>query len=125
MFSSLKTAHCSRSRARPLLCGRSGERCKYRRERSRGGRGTDRHCRHRCLRLHGNSVREVVERLAARDLPFIFYTGQTETPTAASWPSVPFLAKPLPAGQVVDMLARVVSAKAGLSSGKNEMRDPV
>jgi DNA-binding NtrC family response regulator len=77
------------------------------------------------LRLHGNSVREVVERLAARDLPFIFYTGQTETPTAASWPGVPFVAKPLPAGQVVDMLARVVSAKAKLRSSKNEMRDPV
>jgi hypothetical protein len=38
---------------------------------------------------------------------------------------VPFLAKPLPAGQVVDMLARVVSAKAKLRSSKNEMRDPV
>ena len=65
------------------------------------------------LRLHGNSVREVVERLAARDLPFIFYTGQTETPTAASWPSVPCLVKPLPAKEVVEMLARVMSAKGG------------
>jgi DNA-binding NtrC family response regulator len=61
------------------------------------------------LRLNGNSVRGVVQRLAKRDPPFIFYTGQTETPTAASWPAVPFLAKPLPAGQVVDVLVRVVS----------------
>jgi DNA-binding NtrC family response regulator len=38
------------------------------------------------LRLHGHSVRSVVERLSARDLPFIFYSGHTETPTAASWP---------------------------------------
>src|SRR5438128_9633366 len=60
------------------------------------------------LRLHGHSVRDVVERIAARDLPFIFYTGQTETPTAAAWPSVPILLKPLPAREVVDMLARVV-----------------
>jgi hypothetical protein len=52
-------------------------------------------------------------RLAARDLPFIFYTGQTETPTAASWPSVPCLVKPLPAKEVVEMLARVMSAKGG------------
>jgi DNA-binding NtrC family response regulator len=72
------------------------------------------------LRLHGQSVRSVVERLATRDLPFIFYSGHTETPTAASWPSVPFLVKPLPAGQVVDMLARVVSAKSGRSSSQDD-----
>jgi DNA-binding NtrC family response regulator len=65
------------------------------------------------LRLHGHSVRDVVERLAARSLPFVFYSGQMETPTAASWPSVPFLLKPLPAGQVVDMLVRVVAVNAG------------
>jgi DNA-binding NtrC family response regulator len=63
------------------------------------------------LRLNGRSVRDVVERLGARDLPFIFYSGHTETPTAASWPRVPFLTKPLPADQVVEMLARVLAAK--------------
>jgi hypothetical protein len=63
------------------------------------------------LRLHGQSVREAVERLSARDLPFLFYTGHGETPTAASWPSVPLLLKPLPPGEVVGMLARVVSMK--------------
>jgi DNA-binding NtrC family response regulator len=62
-------------------------------------------------RLHGQSVRNVVELLATRDLPFIFYSGNAETPTAASWPSVPFLVKPLLAAQVVDMLARVVATK--------------
>ena len=72
------------------------------------------------LRLHGQSVRDVVERLGARGLPFIFYTGQTETPTAASWPSVPLLVKPTPAGEVVDMLARIVSAKGGRISFPNE-----
>ena len=65
------------------------------------------------LRLHGQSVRNVVELLATRDLPFIFYSGNAETPTAASWPSVPFLVKPLLATQVVDMLARVVATKRG------------
>ena len=73
------------------------------------------------LRLHGQSVREAVERLAARDLPFLFYSGHTETPTAASWPSVPFLIKPLPPAEVVDMLARTVSAKHGRA---DEKRDP-
>jgi DNA-binding NtrC family response regulator len=68
------------------------------------------------LRLHGQSVRNVVELLATRDLPFIFYSGNAETPTAASWPSVPFLVKPLLATQVVDMLARVVATKRGRTS---------
>ena len=76
------------------------------------------------LRLHGHSVWDVVERLATRDLPFIFYSGHTDTPTAASLPSVPFLVKPLPAGQVVDMLARVVSAKGSRISSQDEKRDP-
>jgi DNA-binding NtrC family response regulator len=77
------------------------------------------------LRLHGHSVRSVVERLSARDLPFIFYSGHSETPTGASWPSVPFLIKPLPAREVIDMLARVVSAKGGRVPSQDEKRDPV
>jgi DNA-binding NtrC family response regulator len=76
------------------------------------------------LRLHGHSVRDVVERIAARDLPFIFYTGQTETPTAAAWPGVPILLKPLPAKEVVDMLARVLSAKGGRVPGQEERPGP-
>ncbi len=77
------------------------------------------------LRLHGQSVRDAVERLVARNLPFVFYSGQTESTTAASWPSVPFLLKPLPAKEVVDMPARVVSAMAGHSSITNEKGGPI
>jgi len=77
------------------------------------------------LRLHGHSVRDVVERLATRNLAFVFYTGQTETATAASWPSVPFLLKPLPAKEVVEMLARVVSTRGGRISSQDEKRGPV
>ena len=77
------------------------------------------------LCLHGHSVRDVVERLAARNLPFVFYSGHMETPTAASWPSVPFLIKPLPAGQVVDMVVRVVAVKAGAISIPSEKGGPV
>jgi DNA-binding NtrC family response regulator len=68
------------------------------------------------LRLHGHSVRDVVERLVTRDLAFVFYSGDAETLTARSWPSVPFLIKPLLAAQVVDMLARVVATKRGKPS---------
>jgi DNA-binding NtrC family response regulator len=76
------------------------------------------------LRLHGQSVREAVERLAARDLPFLFYSGHTETPTAASWPRVPFLAKPLPATEVVDMLTRIVSTKAARTVDQTKKQEP-
>jgi len=64
------------------------------------------------LRLHGHSVREVVQQLASRKLPFIFYTGQSETPTASSWPTVPILVKPLPANEVVSGLAGLICQRA-------------
>ncbi len=63
------------------------------------------------LRLNGQSVREAVQRLTDRDLPFIFYSGLDGTPTARSWPQVPLLFKPLPAEEVAETLARVVSAR--------------
>ena len=66
------------------------------------------------LSLHGCSVREVVERLTARDIAFIFYSGHGETPTAAAWASVPFLVKPIPAADVVEMLAHVIAERRGL-----------
>jgi len=64
------------------------------------------------LRLNGQSVREAVQRLTDRDLPFIFYSGLDATPTARSWPKVPLLFKPLPPEEVAQALARVVSARA-------------
>src|SRR4029078_13194299 len=77
------------------------------------------------LRLHERSVRGVVERLLTRNLAFVFYTGQTEATTAGSWPSVPLLLKPLPAKEVVDMLARAVSTKVGPRAITNEKTYPL
>ena len=62
------------------------------------------------LRLNGQSVREAVQQLAERDLPFIFYSGLDATPTARSWPKVPLLFKPRPPEDVADALAKVVAA---------------
>ncbi len=76
------------------------------------------------LSLHGCSVSEVVERLIARNIAFIFYSGHAETPTAAPWASVPILVKPVPADQVIDMLARVVSAKSARATDRAEKQDP-
>ena len=70
------------------------------------------------LRLNGQSVREAVQALTDRNLPFIFYSGLEATPTARSWPKVPLLLKPLPPEEVANTLARVASAhpKATTSS---------
>ena len=70
------------------------------------------------LRLNGQSVREAVQALTDRNLPFIFYSGLEATPTARSWPKVPLLLKPLPPEEVANNLARVASAhpKATTSS---------
>jgi DNA-binding NtrC family response regulator len=62
------------------------------------------------LRLNGKSVRDAVQVLIDRDLPFIFYSGLEATPTAASWPRVPLLFKPLPSEAVANTLAQVVAA---------------
>ena len=70
------------------------------------------------LRLSGQSVRDAVQALADRNLPFVFYTGLEATPTARSWPKVPLLLKPLPPEEVASTLARVASVhpKATTSS---------
>ena len=62
------------------------------------------------LRLNGQSVRDAVQTLTDRNLPFIFYSGLEGTPTARSWPKVPLLLKPLPPEEVASTLARVASA---------------
>jgi DNA-binding response OmpR family regulator len=62
------------------------------------------------LRLGGQSVRDAVQRLTDRNVPFIFYTGLAETPTARSWPKVPLLLKPLPPDEVAGTLGRVAAA---------------
>lgn len=65
------------------------------------------------LRLHGRSVREVVVRLTERTVPFIFYSGHLDTPTARALASVPIIFKPASSAQVVATLARVVTAANG------------
>ena len=97
----------------------------YRRECTRGCRVASVTAAIVDLRLHERSVRDVVERLAIRNLPFVFYSGQTETHTASSWPGVPLLLKPLPPKEVVEMLARVVAVKASGISIPSKKGGPV
>ena len=68
------------------------------------------------LRLHGQSVRQVVDRLASRKLPFLFYTGQAETPTAASWPACSIPSQTPPSQEVVDTWRRLPPPGRGLAS---------
>jgi DNA-binding response OmpR family regulator len=60
------------------------------------------------LRLQDGSAREVARRLTERGIPFLFYSGLDDSPTARSWPKAPLLTKPQSPAAVVDMLARII-----------------
>jgi DNA-binding NtrC family response regulator len=64
------------------------------------------------LRLHGQSVRGVAQRLTERAIPFLFYSGHDEAPTARSWPAVPLLTKPQAPAAILEMLAQMIAARA-------------
>ena len=64
------------------------------------------------LRLHGQSVRGVVQRLTDRAVPFLFYSGHDDAPTARSWPKVPLLTKPQEPAAILKMLAEIITARA-------------
>jgi CheY-like chemotaxis protein len=61
------------------------------------------------LRLQGQSVRSAVRHLTERAIPFLFYSGHSETPTARSWPMVPLLRKPQTSAAILEVLARVIA----------------
>jgi len=61
------------------------------------------------LRLQNQSVRDVVGRLTERRIPFMFYSGFDEAPTARAWPKVPLLVKPATHERIVEVLAGVLS----------------
>lgn len=65
------------------------------------------------LRLNGQSVRSSVQRLAERDIPFLFYSGHDDAPTARSWPTVPLLTKPQDTRAILEMLKRIIVRSAG------------
>jgi DNA-binding NtrC family response regulator len=62
------------------------------------------------LRLHGQSVRAVVQRLMDRGVPFLFYSGHDDAPTAKSWPKVPLITKPQDPAAILRMLYDVIAA---------------
>ena len=63
------------------------------------------------LRLHGQSVREVVKRLTERSIPFVFYTGADDVPTARAWPMAPVVSKPTDPGEAIRLLAQLMSMR--------------
>jgi DNA-binding NarL/FixJ family response regulator len=72
------------------------------------------------LRLNGQSSREVAQRLAEREVPFIFYTGHDETPTLRAWPKAPVLLKPATNEEIIRALARV--ARGGPAARNRKAR---
>lgn len=61
------------------------------------------------LRLGDDTVAPVARRLTARNVPFLFYTGQTSTdPLRDEWPHSVVLSKPARPGELVAALARLL-----------------
>ena len=61
------------------------------------------------VKLGGETAAAVARELARRHIPFLFYTGQTETdPTQTEWPAAPIIAKPSPSRQIVAAVAQML-----------------
>src|SRR5262245_10648897 len=61
------------------------------------------------IRVGRDSIAPVVQVLASRGIPFVFYTGQVETdPIQAQWPGRKIIAKPADAHEIVTSVARLL-----------------
>ncbi len=61
------------------------------------------------VKLGAETAAPVARELARLGIPFLFYTGQSEShPTRAEWPHAPFLGKPAPSRQLVMALAQML-----------------
>jgi DNA-binding response OmpR family regulator len=61
------------------------------------------------VRLGRDTVGPVARQLAARDIPFLFYTGQVETgPIRAQWPHCKIILKPAPVRTLVGAVAALL-----------------
>ena len=57
------------------------------------------------LRIGGETAGAVAQRLAARKIPFMFYSGQSEAEVRTNWPDTRVLTKPAPPGDIVAAIA--------------------
>jgi DNA-binding NtrC family response regulator len=63
------------------------------------------------VRLGGRTIAPVVEILAGRSVPFVFYSGQIEgDATLSRWPNAAFIPKPTPSRKLIDTVAGLVGA---------------
>lgn len=61
------------------------------------------------MRLGRDSIGPVARLLAERGIPFVFYSGQTNTdPLRTEWPAAPLVAKPAPTRQLVRVLRELL-----------------
>jgi DNA-binding response OmpR family regulator len=61
------------------------------------------------VRLGRHAIEPVARQLAARSIPFLFYTGQVETdPIKAEWPQCEIIAKPAPSRTLVRAVAALL-----------------
>jgi DNA-binding response OmpR family regulator len=64
------------------------------------------------IRLGQQTIAPVARCLRQRNIPFAFYTAQTQMDTSlAEWPESPVLGKPAPPSAVVATVARLIAAR--------------
>ena len=79
------------------------------------------------LRVGNDNIAPVARKLAQRGIPFVFYTGQTETdPMLAEWPGYRVLGKPAEPAVIVAALVRLLRrARDARAQAQAEDRRPV
>jgi hypothetical protein len=60
------------------------------------------------LRLGGDNSAAVCRRLADLGIPFMFYTGFTESDTFRHWPDAPIVSKPVEGRELIDAVASLL-----------------
>ncbi len=64
------------------------------------------------VRVGDRSIVPVVRRLQARNVPFLFYSGQADTDSVRrEFPEAPFIAKPAPPKLIVSSVLRLLQAQ--------------
>lgn len=63
------------------------------------------------LRLRDGIAIPVADALAARGIPFVIHSGQTDSVAASEWPEVPIISKPTAPEDVISALALAMAKR--------------
>ncbi len=75
------------------------------------------------VRLGHDGAMPVARALAARGVPFAFYTGQADADAIRrQWPAAPVITKPTPSSRVLSLVERLCEAERPADSDRGEAR---